>query len=294
MELFIPGIKAPDKAYNNIRDSQRSMAVSGKKVCERLWDIFEPHADHNFVEQFQKDFYARFWEMDLTCALIEKGYDISCPKPGPDICINQQGARIWIEAIAPNSGTGPDQVPEIELDIVQSTPDAQIILRLTSAIAEKHVKYIKYLADGVVAENEPYIIAINGSNINLSLGDSTPPRIVKSVFPIGNQYVTLNKETLEIVGDGFEFKQAVSKQNGTDIPIDVFLNPKFEGISAVLYSNTDCANRPENTGNDYITVHNPLARNPMNEGYLKFGREFIACKYEDSECRLRWNDHKTS
>jgi hypothetical protein len=198
--------------------------------------------------------------------------------------------KIWIEAIAPGNGSGDDEVPEIITGITQQIPEDQIILRLTSAISEKHKKYKKYLENGLIAPDEPYIIAINGCQIWSSKAEDDPPRIVRAVFPIGQQYVDFGQKA----GSGFEFRSKVYNAKGADIPTDIFLDPAFEGVSAILFSNSDCCNRSEHSGDEFILVHNLMAKNKLKEGLLQWGREYIAEIIDESNCRLRWNNYKNA
>lgn len=296
MELFKDGITAPDQAYNNIRDGDHPMDIFAKELANNLWQRYEPFADDHFLDQFQRDFYARFWEMDLTCCLLDFNFSIDSVNHGPDIKITNNDTPIWVEAIAPNNGKEglPDSVPELTLGVASSVPDEQIILRLTSAIDEKYKKYNQYIKDGIVLENEPYIIAINGGQIRHATSDFNPPRIVRAVFPIGNEYIQLDRATMKPVGGGFHYKEAVTKANGTDIPIDIFLNPEFKGISAIIYSNSDCCNRPETTGLDYVTVHNPMARNPIEPGTFPIGTEYIPNYLSEEEYELQKVVHQSA
>lgn len=168
MELFKEDITATDPAYENVRGGNHPMEVFARNLCNRLWETFEPLADPHFVNEFSIEFNARFWEMDLTCAFIEKGYEVCCPKPGPDICLNHKGTNVWVEAIAPGNGTGADYVPELTLGIAQAVPDEQLILRLTTALDAKRKQYVKYIDDGIISKEEPYVIAINGCQLNSS------------------------------------------------------------------------------------------------------------------------------
>jgi hypothetical protein len=104
--LFSPG-KATDPAYLNLRSTASSeYAQQGRAFTEKLWTQYWPYADNHFTTEIRRDFRARFWEMYLTCALLQcannKGFSISCPKTGPDILIEFKGRRIWIEAVTAN------------------------------------------------------------------------------------------------------------------------------------------------------------------------------------------------
>jgi len=296
MALFEDGIDAPDPSYNNIRDGDHPMEVYAKDLAISLWKLYEPYADDHFLDQIKRDFDARFWEMDLTCCLLGFGFEVHSDKHGPDIKITNLESPLWIEAIAPNSGKEglPDSVAELTLGIASSVPDEQIILRFTSAINEKHSKYLQYLADNIVKEGEPYVIAINGGQVRQSRQDFDPPRIVRAVFPIGNEYIQFDRKTMKPIGSGFHYKEAVTKANGTDIPIDIFLNPEFSGISAVIYSNSDCCNRPDAAGLDYVVVHNPMAKNPIKPGTFPIGTEYIPRQINDAEYQLEKVIHQSA
>ena len=289
MELFESGITAPDQIYNNIRDGHHPKEVSAKQLAISLWHRYQPYADSNFLEDIKIDFDSRFWEMDLTCCLMDYGFTVESENHGPDIKITNRIHPIWIEAIAPGNGLEglPDSVPQMNRATMASpVPDDQIILRLTGAIDEKHKKYKKYIEDSIVSDADPYVIAINVGKISGARSDFEPPRIIRSVFPIGNEYVEFDPRTSEHFGGGFQYKPSVSKANGTNIPIDIFLDPQFEGISAVFCSSSDCCNRTEVNGANYIIVHNPMAKNPLPHGSIPIGTEYIPVLVNEEQYQL--------
>jgi hypothetical protein len=67
--LFSPGeAEAP---YRNLRDMVTPEARAGKEFAERLWTQYHPYADAHFLTEIRRDFHARFWEMYLTCTLLQ-------------------------------------------------------------------------------------------------------------------------------------------------------------------------------------------------------------------------------
>lgn len=68
----------------------------------------------------------------------------------------------------------------------------------------------------------------------------------------------------------------INKASGSTMRADIFSNPHYENISAVLFSNVDAANSTEAMGYDFIAVHNPLACKPLPSDFLNFGCEFGA------------------
>jgi type I restriction enzyme S subunit len=283
--LFIGDVDARDPIYNIIRDEKDDPYIVEVRVfMEKLWQMYHPYADTHFRQQIQEDFHARFWEMYITCALLEnslpvKSRDKISRDKGPDVLIEDQACRIWVEAIAPSSGAdeNPDRVPDLKLGVAMRDPDEQIILRYRSAISEKFDnKYREYLATDVVSSSDAYVIAINSCKMEAAIADSDPPRILKAVFPIGDQQVTVNKQTLKIIGSGFQFRPAVKRTSGEQISTDLFLNPTYENLSGILFSRASVNHLIKQLGADFIFIHNPLARNPVPSGFFKFGREYTA------------------
>ncbi|MEH6542701.1 MAG: hypothetical protein V7721_02060 [Porticoccaceae bacterium] len=293
MELFQNSDSATNRIYKNVRDSDTPMMVCARELCLDLWKRYEQYADENFVTEIQRDFSARFWEMDLTCLLIDLAKDVACPKPGPDIKVDE---TVWVEAISPSQGAdgSPDRVPDIVTGIASSIDSDLITLRYTAAIEEKHRKYLGYIEAGIIKESEPYIIALNSSQIPAASLELPMPRIVSAVLSIGSQYVEFDRKSGDIVGGGFHHKESVRKKSGSDVPIDMFHNPNYAGISAVLYSGTDSCNRPEKNGSGYILVHNPLAKNPIGTGFLGVGKEAIIVIENETDYTISWVNHESA
>jgi hypothetical protein len=283
-------------------------ARAGKEFAERLWDTYHPHADSHFLTEIRRDFHARFWEMYLTCTLLEQGqqqgYSVRCPKyrtGGPDICVEYRDLRIWVEAVTPTDGnpTKPDSVIEPTLCEAHKIPEEKIILRYTNAINSKHKQYLKYLADGIVAENDAYVIAVNG--FPLSYGWATPeiPRILKAVFPIGPVQVEFDRNTGKVVKVGHQFRPIIYKSTGEKVSTEFFVNSQYDGISAILHSYANaCMMVPlfpeelvdqqdvDQLGNDFFVVHNPMALQPVPHRLIVATRECWATPVDDQSMEL--------
>lgn len=279
-KLFVEGVVAKDPIYNIIRNEKHEPYIVEVRVfMEELWQMYHPYADTHFRQQIKVDFHARFWEMYLTCTFLKRSLPVRSKSSGPDVLIEDTAQRIWVEAIAPTSGAeeNPDRVPDFKYGIATRVPDEQIVLRYRSAISEKFDnKYQEYLASGVVSSLDPYVIAINSCKIAAAIVDSDPPRILKAVFPIGYQQVTVNKQTLEIIDSGFQFRPTVERTSGEQISTELFLNPAYENLSGILFSRASVNHLIKRLGEDFIFIHNPLARNPIPPGFFKFGREYTA------------------
>lgn len=291
--LFDNAATADDPIYNYIRGESGQTEKDAKMFTESLWERYQPYADCNFGEQIRRDFNARFWEMYLACTLMDKGYEINrktSKNAGPDIRVKYKGNIIWIEAIAPTSGNknSSDRVPELVITnppTAQEVPDKQIILRYRAAIKEKYNgKYFGYLRSEIMSKGDFYIIAINGCRISSSRTDFDPPRILRSVLPFGYPQVTLDTVSRQIISQGYQYRSTISKASGSTVQTDIFLDPDYKHISAILFSNADVFNLPKSMGDDFITVHNPLAH-PLPDDFLNFGQQWKA-ELQGNEVRV--------
>ena len=83
-KLFVDSIIPVDDCYRIVRDCKRQELLDGKQYMEDLWKRYYTYADRDFPQKLSEDFHARFWEMYLTCTLIEKSFNV---------CQNSQGRR---------------------------------------------------------------------------------------------------------------------------------------------------------------------------------------------------------
>jgi type I restriction enzyme S subunit len=260
---------ATNQIYINLRDSNAPAMLEAKELFLTMWKKYSKYADKHFHKEIRRDFNARFWEMDLTCTLLEKKFEIYCPKPGPDIKIQN---NIWVEAVCPTPGSfsNSNRVPEIQYGIAQEVESDLIKSRFISSIKSKHDAYLKYITNRTINLNDPYIIAVNGCQIPGSNAEFNIPIIARAVLSIGSDYVTFDRLTGNIIDRGLKHQDSIKKNNGALISQDTFLNPDYSGISAILYSNVSLCNRTSKLGQDYLLIHNPIAKNPLPESFLGF------------------------
>lgn len=277
--LFDTNSTPIDEEFRILRDDPRFERE--RLFLQKLWERYDNSkcSDKNFPVKITQKFHQRFWEMYLTYTLIEAGRN-PLPKvqeKGPDICVEEQDTLIWVEAIASERGEKgkPDSVPQLEIGIPAKIPEANIIFRFTNAFDEKFKKYKNYLSDDTIVSTDAYIIAINGGQIPYSsIADDGIPRIVKTVFAIGDYTKTVNIDTLETIDGGIQNRSNLLKRSGSPVFTKFFLDENHKGVSGLLFSNISILNRPEKLGNDVILIHNPLATNRIPDGWLKMGREY--------------------
>lgn len=280
--FFTPGDSGI--SYHNIMTGEDPHAREGRALCEELWEAFEPCADPDFLSEIRVRFDERFWEMYLTVTLIRQGFEVICPKPGPDVGIVVDGVRVWFEAVSPSRGADshPDQVPEMKFDgAVRETPNRQMVLRYLNSISEKGRQYLNWLDIGAVSRDDAYVIALNPRRLGHDSVDGEPPRILQAAFPVGHPYLSIDRQTGRATGGGYQYRSALAKSSGRLVDTGVFLHQEFAGLSGMLVSRVDVVNRPKILGADFQLVPNPVARVPLPDSLRLPGTYFAVTSTED-------------
>ena len=105
-----------------------------------------------------------------------------------------------------------------------------------------------------------------------------PRLIVTSVFPIGDQFVTFDRESGEVVDQGHHYSPAIERQAG-NIPRSAFLDERFRNVSGAIWSRVAIGT----VGSRPLTlVHNPTARVEMPQRWGVWDKEFVAIESDDN------------
>jgi len=222
------------------------------------------------------------WEMYLGCSLLNRGFTLKSRKDlgkaGPDLCVSENGTRIWIEAVTITAGTGPDAIASLsdrENDTFHPVPEEKIVLRFCSAIRDKYCIYLRHLATGIVRPDEPFLIAISGAGpgVPIEYWAAGPeiPYAIQAVLPIGQYTVTLDRRTHKVVREGHAHRAYIIKLSGSMVPTNSFLDCTFSLISGLLFSNTHLIFSNELRLGKLALLHNSEPLHPINEGW--FGAE---------------------
>lgn len=289
-ELFDVDGANLDLGFENLKAAEFPIEQQLRALLKEMWARYEPYADPDFRQGFARDIDGRFWEMYLGCMLIEAGRTllpvIDRQREGgqPDLCVLEGDRRIWIEAITPDEGApGPDQivrpVPINEGGGIAAAPIRQAQLRSSSAFWTKAQKIARYIEQGVIAPEDTRIIAISASRFGIYVPEQPLPLIMTTLFPIGDAYITIDRDTGDVLQEGFHASPLIHRERNP-IPRTAFLNERFADISGVIWSRLGLGN-PSRQVRPITYVHNPLAQVPLSTNWGVWDREFVTTRQVD-------------
>lgn len=293
MTSFFKSGDASDQIYLSTRDGTTDQCKRGRNYLEHLWQACAQYLDSDAAGKATRDFVSVFWELHLAYALKSVGKSLM-PRhqlayknnKGPDLfATNEPG--VWFEAVVVRSGEGPDKLQHPPLMKVYNYNPDGLVLRLRSAISDKSTKLQDYIEDGIIKPGQATVIAISGVSLPYSYRFSgmPPPEIVRAVYPVNNLVFQLNRATGSVTDNHIEYRDRVKKSQGAEVETDVFLNPEFSHISAVLFGESDWVNPPNPPGADFKLVHNSMAATPLPDSWLPVGDEYWCRSGDLLECR---------
>jgi len=283
MPLFDVAGNGLDQGYMNLRDGDSAEERHIVATLERMWQRFEPFADLDFRQGFARDPDGRFWEMYLACALLDTDKVLLAradyPQGGvPDICVVEGDRRIWIEAIAPTAGGGADQVPELvalnQGGEVIDQPLRQVHLRITSALLTKAGVLAGYRDRGIIRNGDVGLVAIGGGRFALQAAGEVVPHAVSAVYPIGNEFVRVNRHNMQIVGHGFYLEEDIQRAGGDNIPRTAFLDARFAHVSGLIWSRASIGNM-HRCQRPLTLIHNHAAATAMPRNWDAWDKEYL-------------------
>jgi hypothetical protein len=254
-----------DWLYSQIRDYLER--TDTRKQIEFFWKRYKKYAlesEEHFlsVAQEKGNFKQRWWEMVLSIGLLNIGIEIQkkTKEEGPDNLIDNPIKvlpKIYIEAIAPKKGETENKLPEMKFGVYH-LPEREFLFRLTGAFVEKYNKYNDYINTNKICESDIYIIAISSCDLSEygSLMDGTSKAPLKFLSGVASLILSHS-------GSSFEYRPQIKKISNSPVEMNYFLKKKYNGISALLYSNASLLNCPDKPEEKFVVVKNPIAKNSV-------------------------------
>ncbi len=252
MESFFLDGKAPED-YLFVRDGGSHLCASVRDFIEGAWRRCKPYLDSEVRTDAREHFHQRWWEVYLAHLLLETGVhlvrreDRHPRRSGPDLLARVAGRNLWIEAVAPMGGEGPDAVRSGRLSKgPRPFPEKEIMLRFQQAFSTKVDYHTECANKRWVRENESYVVALNGA---LAEGGypclQQYPRIVSALLlGLEEASVTVEfDETTSRFGEThYEYQPKIEKKLKGTVRLAALHDPANSRVSAVLYSASDAYN----------------------------------------------------
>jgi len=265
-------------AYRNIVEKKSPLAIKAKEYYQNLYEQFIQLncEETNFLDGVKKQWHSRIWEMYFTCKLNDLDCKVSCPKGNaPDIKLKISDQVIWIECTTLSKGD--KAITEHEDEELHTLYDEDYILRITSAMDSKYKQINAHIKSGVIKENDIVLIAINTGELMLTdIAQHDYPLIQKALYGIGGMtYNFTTKKTKNL------HRPLVANSNDAKIKTNLFTTKNYEYISGVIFSTWKSTEIEKNLSDNFELTHNLFAKNKLEEGFFKFGTEYIP--FEDKD-----------
>lgn len=260
---------------------------------EMLWRECGEFLDPDTLTRATVSMPAVFWELYLAHALKAAGVSLQRQprtkkhREGPDLFASEPD--VWIEAVQPELGAGPDAMEYPPMGVAYDVPVDSFILRLRSAFEAKARVMAEYARTGSVQPGQAKVIAISSARLPTAIGEGPVPRILQAILGVGNLVLDIDRRTGEVVGHSVEHRDGVQKKSGAVIDTAPFLGHAYSYISAVMYSPCDWVTHPEKPGPDFTVIHNENADVRLPRGWLSIGDEY----WRDGD-KLRSERHSNS
>ena len=246
-----------------------ALYIPNKKVRNTINQAFHrcrPYLDKVFLDRFpiKSEFPWRFWELFLCNFLLTKDITLESKKKNegtPDFCILFESRKIWIEARSPSEH---DSIKDLwswvhQLDEI-SMPR---YLRLSGAFIDKSITWYETYLKNWCKVDEPFIIAINGSEIDSWSTDKWMLGILYGIW------LTQFDKNWNM---SYQNLSHLKKNDTESFEIWYFRKPEFSHVSWVIYleSSIDFENEDivvEHESFQYIPNIN--AKNPVPDAFIE-------------------------
>ena len=136
---------------------------------------------------------------------------------------------------------------------------------------------------------DPYVIALNTYKTSFAQFDHQHapghiPLVAKALFGYGEtvllSFFPRDGRSAQISSDRFDYiyRRHLEVKKEKRVPTNLFFLEEYSGISALILSKegfwTWTHRIPIPLSENFIVVHNPFARNPLTNGWLKSGTRF--------------------
>lgn len=251
-----------------------------KEWLEDLWSKYQPYAEPNFLDKIRKEsFHAHSWSMYIGTVILEKGIGLVPNRgAGPDLQVKFKGGNLWIEAAVTTPGESEEAEGLPQNGSIYEGLDPRVA-RITNSFTTKYHKFKEKYEGKIVKEDEPFIIAINGTNTVTLMGCRA---LEAAVFGRGNDSLLMGSNG-KFHGGFYEPRKEIGVKKRDDpepvkIPTDYFCNDSYKEISAAIYCEDyiiNSNNYGRKFGENLCTAFNGYAKNKISFDDFPIGKIII-------------------
>lgn len=243
---------------------------------ESIWEKYEEYAEPNLLTHIREPhrFHPFTWQIYLASVLLDNSYQLQPNNgSGPDLQINTKNGNVWIEATVTTAGDDESANGLPQSGAIYDALDPRVA-RISNALTKKYKIYKDKYLGKICTENEPFIIAINGSE-TYSL--QTERAAEAAVYARGNEVIKFLPNG-ESQGGFYELRESITiqKEKGpVTINTNYFCSDAYKEISALIYCEQHIINAnnhgrtPES--NLYFLI-NPYAKNKIDLNTFTIGK----------------------
>lgn len=254
------------RIWRLIRDPRSGHHERMRAIVEKCWESYGPHAERGFIKGIQSgEFQQRWWEMYLWHRLSLVADELKQPGKGmPDIRASWGNRHVYFECVAPTAGVGGNAIPECSGSAVYEVPQAEIILRMTSAISAKKVQTKARTERTRDGHN---VVAVDTTLIRNSGFDER--LCLASVFPLGSPQVTFFPNEGRAIWSN-QYRPEIERPGRSSIPTSAFLDDsEYSVLSAALFCSASLGDIAEGASPRFLLVHNYRASKPLSRKLLR-------------------------
>ena len=276
--LFDLQIDEPAEAYSRLLEDHRA---DDRAVLDALYARASLYLDANFKDQFARATHDRFFELRLANVLLDHGFELE--KGGefrPDFQTRtSDGRKLWIEAVTLSWGQpdNPDRPQPFEKRAMRPSPVREALLRHTGALKAKRDKFRVYLDGKVISPDDVCVVAMSSGGLHPNVEGVGLPRVVSAVLPFGDETVTIDRRTGEVVAVSHAFRPEIRNARDKPVATTAFLDPEQYGLVSAVLHDTSCIStwRGDLQPSRWVTVHNPTATVRASQALFPWGRRFV-------------------
>lgn len=243
---------------------------------ESIWEKYEKFAEPDLIKHIREPglFHSFSWQLYLASLIFEKNHKIQPNNGiGPDLQIEYKGKNLWIEAVVTTPGNDKNAAGIPNSGGIYESLNPRVA-RITNALTTKYDIYKRRYLGSICKEDEPFIIAVNGSETN----SLNPSRAAEAtVFARGNDQIKRMPDG-SMKGGFYELREFIIIKKGekeVKIPTNYFCNDKHKEISGIMYCEQHVINANNNKRTPEANIFlllNPYAKNPVDYSKLKIGK----------------------